>query len=267
MQEQFNIKRDSEISTSDCGLVLLVGSDYFSYAIHDEENNLRELKRFSFPKTSIEKLDEVLAANPVLNEVFETIITAFDFNTNTLLPVDLNTGDNTPLLYLNESGQQDHIIHEVVKEWDVSNVYSIPYDLLNWVLTHFPSSKFWHAQSLQIKNAPKGFNDGNINLELLDKRFNVTVSKGEQLLLAKDYTYSSPADVLFYLLKICETYGLSQEAVQLNVSGLIDKNSKLFQTLYDYFLNIELKAASWKQSDEYPAHYFTILNQLALCES
>ncbi len=267
MQEQFIIKGESEIESSSCILALIVGSDYFSYAIRDENDTVCELKRFYFQRTTVEKLEEVLKFNPVLNNAFPIIVTAFDFNTNTLLPVDFNTGDNTPLLYLNESGQQDHIIHEVVQEWDLANVYSIPYDLLNWVLTHFPSSKFWHVQSVQIKNATKGIDGGNINLEVLDKKFNVTVAKNDQLLLAHQYFYVSPADVLFYLLKICETFGLSQEAVQLHISGLIDKNSKLFNTLYDYFLNVDLNRASWKQSDEYPAHYFTILNQLALCES
>lgn len=267
LHEQFVIKKERDIESAACTLVLLVGSNYLSYAIHDNANNVCELKRFYFQQTTTNKLDTILAANPVLNNAFSGIVTAFDFNANSLLPVDFDNGDNTSLLYLNESGQQDHIIHEMVKEWELVNVYSIPYDLLNWVLTHFPSSKFWHAQSVQMKNTPKGKEGGCINLELADKSFSLTVSKAEQLLLAQRYVFATPDDVLFYLLKICEMFGLSQEEVQLNISGLINKNSILFRTLYDYFLNIELKAASWAQGNEYPAHYFTFLNQLALCES
>ena len=267
MQEQFVIKSDNTVSISSCTLALLAGNDYFSYAIYSDDNNLHELKRFYLQQTTAGKLSEIINANPVLNEGFGDIVTAFDFDTNTLLPVDLNTGDNTPLLYLNEAGQQDHIIHEVVKEWGLANVYSIPYDLLNSVLTHFPSSKFWHAQSVQMKHAGKNIQEGCINLELRDKRFNVTVSKEDQLLLAKTYSYNAPADVLFYLLKICEIFGLDQETVQLGISGLIDRNSALFKTLYDYFIHISFKEASWQQTGEYPAHYFTLLNRLALCES
>lgn len=267
LTEQFVIRGEHKIDSSACSLALLVGSDYFSYVIQDDENDVCELKRFYLQQTTVDKLNAVLKSNPVLSNSFSSIVTAFDFNTNTLLPVDLNTGDSMPLLYLNESGQQDHIIHEVVKDCELANVYSIPYDLLNWVLTNFPSSKFWHVQSVQIKNAEKGVHEGNIDLEVLDRKFNVTLAKADRLLLSQQYAYASPADVLFYLLKICSTFGLSQEKVQLKISGLIDKNSALFKTLYDYFLNIELKPASWHQNSEYPAHYFTLLNQLALCES
>ena len=267
MTEQFGIKRDREVAAAFRSLAMIVGQDYFSFAICDDAGDLLELRRFSTAQTNTKKLDDLLEGHSALNEAFSGITTAFDFDTNTLLPVDLNTGDNTPLLYLNQSGQQDHIIHEVVKEWALANVYSVPYDLLNWVLTHFPSSKFWHIQSVQIKNVAQGIEAGNIDLEVLDKRFHVTVAKDDRLLLAQQYPYASPADILFYLLKICETYALKQEEVRLNISGLIDQNSALYKTLYDYFLNVHLKTALWRSEGGYPAHYFTILNQVALCES
>lgn len=266
MQEQFVIKSNSSANCQPDALVLLVGNDYFSYAILDDDH-LCELKRFYLQHTGVEQLNTILQANDVLNAPFAKIITAFDYSTSTLLPVDFNTGDNTPLLYLNNAGQQDHFIHEVVTEWELANIYAVPYELLNWVLTHFPSSKFWHAQSIQLKNAAKGMADGCMDLNVRDKNFSVTVTKQDQLLLAQTYHYNAPADVLFYLLKICETFQLQQETVRLNISGLIDKRSVLYRTLYDYFLNIVFKEALWQQAGEHPAHYFTLLNQVALCES
>lgn len=266
MQEQFVIKSESSIDCQPDELALLVGNDYFSYAIFVNDH-LCELKRYYLKHTSVDQLNGILQANDALNAPFSKITTAFDYTANTLLPVDFNTGDNTPLLYLNNAGQQDHLIHEVVSDWELANIYAVPYELLNWVLTHFPSSKFWHAQSIQLKNAAKGMANGCIDLNVRDKNFSVTVTRHDQLLLAQTYCYSAPADVLFYLFKICEVFLLHQETVQLNISGLIDKQSVLYKTLYDYFLNITFKEALWQQAGEYPAHYFTLLNQVALCES
>ncbi|HMR83527.1 MAG TPA: DUF3822 family protein, partial [Niabella sp.] len=79
--------------------------------------------------------------------------------------------------------------------------------------------------------------------------------------------YASPADVSFYLLKICEVFAFSQEQVTLQVSGLIDTNSRLYRELFDYFLHISLKPAGWiDDASGMPPHYFTSLNELTICE-
>jgi hypothetical protein len=52
------------------------------------------------------------------------------------------------------------------------------------------------------------------------------------------------------------------------LSGLIDKQSALYKELYQYFINIEFSEAGWNMAGtEYPAHFFTSLNDLAQCVS
>jgi hypothetical protein len=49
---------------------------------------------------------------------------------------------------------------------------------------------------------------------------------------------------------------------------MIDQQSALYKELYQYFLHIEFRNASWTiPADEYPAHFFTSLNELAQCVS
>lgn len=265
MQEQFKIKTGQEFESDEYTLALIVGNDYFSYSI-STATEIVELKRYYLKKTEISHLNTILSSNPVLSQRFEQIVTAFDFNTNILIPVDMNNGDTTSLMYLNQSDPQDHVINEVVTKWQLTNIYSIPYALLNWVLTFFPSTQLWHVQSVCMNNTTEATEKGMIDVDIRDKNFNVVVTQQDELLLAQNYSYTAPADVLFYLLKICETFSITQEEVQLNIAGLVDENSGLFKTLYDYFLNINLKTASWQMS-EYPTHYFTLLNQVALCGS
>ena len=109
--------------------------------------------------------------------------------------------------------------------------------------------------------------EGLLRVDILKNSFTVTAFKENNLLLAKTYHYASPADVVFYLLKICEVFNLSQEQTALQVSGLVDADSKMFRELYDYFLNTTLKPATWIDTiSGYPAHYFTSLNELTICE-
>jgi Protein of unknown function (DUF3822) len=85
-------------------------------------------------------------------------------------------------------------------------------------------------------------------------------------LLAQTYSYTAPEDIVYYLLRIVQQFALSAEEVTVILSGLIDKESALYKELYQYFLQIELRSVSWNTGD-YPAHFFSSLNDLARCES
>ena len=89
-----------------------------------------------------------------------------------------------------------------------------------------------------------------------------------KLLISQHYNYTGHEDVLYYLLRTCQQYGLSQEMITLKVSGLIDKQSALYKELYQYFIHLELRDPGWQlPSNDIPAHYFTSLKDLFLCVS
>ena len=98
--------------------------------------------------------------------------------------------------------------------------------------------------------------------------YNVYAARQDILLLSQYYPYSTPGDVVYYLLKICHQFSLPQQEVQLQLSGLIEKQSALYKELYQYFIKIDFRDASWNIPDsEYPNHFFTSLNDLAQCVS
>lgn len=268
MKEQFSISINNSVDPQDSYLSLQVGNDYFSFCIYDpEEKKLLQLKRYSFKTISTGILDQIIENNAVLQGSFEKIITELDFGFNTLLPADRTPADAMPLMYLEGADQQDHVITELMEEKGIANIYTVPPDILTWMVHHFPSSGYLHAYSVKIKAVTEFPGDGLLRVDFLESRFTVIAFKGESLLLAKSYRYTSPADVSFYLLKMCEVFAFSQEQVLLQVSGLIDSNSRLYRELYDYFLHISLKPAGWiDDASGMPPHYFTSLNELTICE-
>jgi hypothetical protein len=76
-------------------------------------------------------------------------------------------------------------------------------------------------------------------------------------------------DVVYYLLKICYELNLDQSETYVVVSGLIDKDSALYNELHNYFLNLHFaQAPSYSlPQNEHPHYYFTSLYNLAACVS
>lgn len=250
-------------------LAMQVGRYFFSFCICDaEKRRLLQLKRYRFSALSLRHLDSIFNENAVLNGHFQSITTALDFGFSSLLPASLHVSETAPLMYLENADQQDHVITEPVPGHDASNRYTVPPDILTWIVHHFPSSSYYHTHTIQIAAAATAGENGLIRVDFSDNVFTVAVFKNENLLLAKTFRYSTSTDAVFYLLKICEVFGLKQESVSVEISGLVDASSKLYREVYDYFLNTSFKAADWlDDNSEVPSHYFTALNELVLCES
>lgn len=267
MKEQFHFSIEENINPQDNSLAIQAGNHHFSYCIYNVDNrNLLQLKRYTFKNLTSDLLENILELNPVLDEHFDKIIIELDFGFSALLPSEMSNSEATPLMYLENADQQDHVITEYLEEKGIANIYTVPPNILTWMVHHFPSANYLHAHSVMINAVTDMPENGLINVDFSDSRFTVAVFKSSGLLLAKTYPYSSSTDVVFYLLKICEAFQLSQHQVAVEASGLIDIDSKLYSGLYDYFLHISLKPANWTDDiSGLPAHYFTSLNELVVC--
>nr|WP_262920241.1 DUF3822 family protein [Niabella hibiscisoli] len=249
-------------------LAMELSTTHFSFCIYNpDDQRLLELKRYVFNELDEKELQEIMEINPQLQNSFYKIITGLDFGFSSLLPADKDNGDAAPLMYLENADQQDHVITEIIEERQLANMYTVAPGILTWLVHHFPSSVYLHAHTVQIKSVEGSFEQGLLRVNIGEKIFTVQAYKNENLLLSKTYSYRATADMAFYLLKICEVFGFAQEQVLLQLSGLIDAQSKLYRELYDYFLHISFKAANWSDTlSDLPSHYFTSLNELIQCE-
>ena len=80
------------------------------------------------------------------------------------------------------------------------------------------------------------------------------------------------ADVLYYLLKICSGFSISQKEVKLVLSGFLEKQSLLYRELYNYFVRVSFQQIPdfiklSRSFNEYPAWFFSSLFNLATCVS
>lgn len=160
--------------------------------------------------------------------------------------------------------KSDHL-----QRWKLYSVTRIPqylHDLLNH---KFGGGKSWHNYSVQLKNIPEKEGD-TLLVDFRTDEISVIVLKSNILQLAQTFTYSVPADVLYYLLKICSQFSLSQHEVKVELSGLIDKDSAIYRELYKYYLHLNLALIPGEIKldnafSEFPAHYFSSICKLATC--
>ena len=267
LQEHFNFSINKPVNASENTLVIQLSSSCFRYGIYrNADNSLLELKQFPFAQANAKDLDEIIAGNPVLEEGFNNILCGFDFGFNTLLPAEMSDADSEPFLFLENADQQDHVIREPISGMEITNLYTVPPDILTWMVQNFPSAVYFHQHTSAILAAGELPEAGLLRVDVQSNYFTVLVFKGRQLQLSRNYGYAQPADMAFYLLKICEQFQLSQEQVIVRLSGFVDTGSKLYRGIYDYFLNVVFKSVTWADNiTQLPAHYFTSLNELSLC--
>ncbi len=268
MKQLFTIENNETIAVQPV-LSLRLGNHHLGYSITNPGGEvLYRLAYYRTEQTDSAALEELMQLAPVLKEQFYSVQVSWDFTGSALL----SSADHQPeesgklLRALYGTNGQEAVITENIADWQLYNMYAVPAELLHKVQQQFPAAQSRHQFSLAIKQVIAATEQGNMYVDFRPDDFTIMLVRSSRLLLAQTYAYSTPEDVLYYLLKCCEQLGLSQQELQLQVSGLIDIDSALYKELYQYFLHIDFRQSGW-QANDYPAHFFTTLNDLARCAS
>jgi hypothetical protein len=251
-------------------LSLRLGGKHASFAITNKSGTeLYKLAYYSSEHWDENELLKLYDANPSFKNAFYEVLVSFDFPQSIFVPSSEYNLEDAELL-LQTSGTtngNENIVSELVPGWQLYNIYAVSKEIQEWVSIKFPMAKCRHQYSLHINNVNAGDPRGNLAVDFRKEMFTVVATSESNLLLAQTFEYTTLEDVLYYLLKICRQFSFSQQVVKLQLSGLIDKQSALYKELYQYFINLEFREAGWKATGEYPAHFFTSLNDLAKCVS
>jgi len=97
----------------------------------------------------------------------------------------------------------------------------------------------------------------------------VSVVKDGKHQLINSFNYRTEQEVTYILLNICNQFDI--ENIDVEISGLLEKSSALYKEIYKYFDTIGLTPLPEnknyiKEITEHPAHYFSHIFALDLCE-
>lgn len=272
MKPSFHIKPQAGYNPANSVLLMIAGKRHCSFAVMNYLS--KELVEFGYYTSNEEEEDykKFFEETEALNTRYYQAAIAYDADETVQIPSSVYKYEEGQLHLDTVYGKTVHttVVSENVVGWNLHNVYRLPSSLQSAASWKFLSGKFWSMYSVLLKNYTSS--GQSIAVDFKTDEFTVLIVSENKLLLAKTYSYSSPDDVLYHLLKACQQLGLSQQTVKLFLSGLIEKDSAIYRQLYKYFKNVEFESLSGgvKLSSEltdHPEHFYSSISKLAACVS
>ena len=249
-------------------ILLEVGPGYVSYAYLDNNSkSIDGLHYFLFDEEETEKNVAHIIAQ-IEGRAQQPAIVCSAFPQALLTPAKFFTDDYATLdaVY----GQHGRAyFNDAIPEWQLVNVYSFPEGLKRILSDSFSAVSFYHAYTPAIKIYSGYVADNQLLVHFTQQQFRVLLKKDSTIHLAQTYSYKTPLDVVYHLLKICQEFGLPQASVHFIVSGLIEQSSQLYTELQQYFSNLHFTHPPEISfpANNHPHHFFTSLYNLAACAS
>jgi hypothetical protein len=260
-------------------LLIEVGEKTFSYVIyHKEQRRFIGLRQYNLDytpgKTMLENMLEIITNDEVLQTQFRDAFIIYNYTDSNFLPekvfhIEL-TQPVTEVVYGN--ARKGLLLSEKVIGWKMYNIYRVPREIHALLQRKFSSGNYWHYYTLLLYDdqVQPSADEQVIKMVMRADQFLVAVYNGSTIQLIQSYSYQTPDDVSYYLLAICNRFHISQDKVTLIVSGLLDEQSRLYQELLKYFLQVQWdRLPETVKLDEsfntFPSHYFSPLLKMALC--
>jgi hypothetical protein len=275
MKSVFKIGNSDELNSSQASLLIEVGETHCCFAIVDYANQMMvQLGYYTIDEMDNgNALEKILEAHPELKQSFRKTAVSYYLPENILIPLKFYRHEETQIMLqaMYEKGQ-NIAVSESISEWQLYNVYQVPAAMHGFLSRWYSTGNFWHVYSVILRNGIMQSDGGNLLIDFKTDCFSVVAIKNNSLLLAQIFNYGASEDVLYWLLKICKQFALSQNEVEVVLSGLIDKQSAVFKDMYQYFRKIGFATIDNDiqlsgEFDEYPVHFFSSLYKLASCVS
>ena len=233
-------------------------SEGYVFYVFEENDN---------PKSAIE---EVFKSSNVTKSKFKSVKVCYNYKESILIPQKhYNSNLNKDMLSIVNGEDFSAIeISELVNTKSIQNIYRVPAHHKTSIENNFKNYSSVHSTSLQIKNEIEG---DLISCIVYQEMIKVLVYKKSQLQLVQQYKYTGPNDVAYHVLNICKQFELNPSSTPLRLSGMIVKESQLYQSLYNCFLDIDFTTPSnqiqiAEQLSHLPNHFFSHLTELVSCE-
>ena len=265
-------------------LSIQLSPDGFSFSIFNSLNSkflsIESVETdFSLSKSSfIDDFTNFVKNHEWLSLKFSEVQILYEGAKATLVPTALfNNADKDTLAMFNFEVEKNEVVQtDFLKTTDAHLIYTLPLNLHSQLKNLFPDCSLVSHSSVLIeilmilnKNHPSG---KGMFVNVRKNYIDILLTKGKQLLLFNSFKYTSKEDFIYYIIYVIEQLNLNPEEVDLKFSGIIDKESTLYDIAWKYVRNIHFQDLSRAYTYSYifndvPGHYFFTLLNSGLCES
>lgn len=272
MKPSLHIKVGEEIVPSQVIMLMIAGENQFNYALLNHlSKEIVEFGYFISEQFNDEEWSVFFGQHEIFAERYFQVAIAFNVMDSLLIPEGFYSSDDASLQLNTVYGNdiESNLVTELLAEQNLYNIYRLPVSLHSVISRQFSNAKFWNLNTVFLKSFYEKEQSGML-IDFRKNEFSLLVMEKSKLQLARVFEYSSPEDVMYYLLKVCHQLDLKQESIKIVLSGLIEKDSAIYRELYKYFIHLEFDslAAGIKTAGElcqYPDHYFSSVTKLAQC--
>lgn len=262
-----------------CRLFIEVSQQYFHYIVISKKE-LVVLKFYQFfSKTGVEMmqlLEKILQQDHILTESMEASVIVYNWPENCLVPEKYFHTDliGEWLSLIHGDLNRGRLFSERISGWEIYNIFRIPADMHDLFQRHIPSGTYRHHYSLWLQCQYKALDEtrNSVNVIFHPNEILVTVIAGKQLQLVQRLDYQTAEDVAYHLLNIYERFGLNPKDRAIQLSGMIDLKSAMYEELMKYFQVIETAQFGTgitvtADFNGFPEHFFSPILNMAECVS
>jgi hypothetical protein len=265
-----------DIDTTDSNLLIEVSNQGISFIIINAEKHCTALSMYHFVAgTAFDEvanyLDDIATTQPTLQAVFKKVSFVYAFSTSLLVPQQfmMNSTPSKNMLDMVYGDTTEVIVRsDFVPEYNLHNIYRVPKQV-DWVIANlFSHATHYHLYSL-LPQAIKP--EGNYLYCIFSTtQIAVQLVKEGRLQVVQNFEYRVPADAVYHLLNVCERFDADVNETLVQLNGMVDVSSNLFDQLYKYFPHLRFGSLTdaftyEEEIKQFPAHYFSHLFQLATC--
>jgi len=257
-------------TAADCDLLLKITSDSFSYAIIDK--SCRQLKAV-YDEQECEDIQTTLASK-LKNDVYLSLpfneVRAAVYTANSVyIP---NEFYDTALLehYAKFFPQFNNAYTRTFTHFGFTSIFSLEQFLTDTLEISLKNYRLYHQNDPVLALASQKEKIA-LFLDFTATSFNAVCTNGTRLIFQNNYCIDNAEEFNYYLILIISQLNVKTSVTEVCLSGIIHDNDDNYKQIEKYFDTISfnlppLQEIDHKILDDMPAHYYSSLLALDLCE-
>jgi len=254
-------------SSAEARLIIEIGNSEFTFVIL-QEKTFTALATYQI--ATVNELNDLLASENLLHHNFSKVDVVYNNKESVLVPTVLynSNATNSYIELIYGDTFKGQLKTDFIYKHAIQNIYKIEYTIQKAMFTKFPSATISHQYSLLPDST--GLSGTKLFIVFYQNKFSVLCCKQNQLQVIQQFEYANAHDVTYYLLAIAEQYTLDVNEVELQLCGMINENSALYNELHKYFKHLSFQPLPdvFDYVDDIqalPSHYFAHTFLFAAC--
>lgn len=256
----------------DCNLLLKITADSFSYAIIDKTSNqLKAVYDQQECRDIAHDVSTKLKNDSYLNLPFKDIKVAVYTENSISVPnalFDAQNLDQYAKFFTEE--QSDNLYIRPFSSYGFTSIFTLHRFIDEALADSLLSCKLFD-QLAPVLAMAKDQSQKSLILDFTAVSFNAVVTDGEKMIFRNYYEVENTEEFNYYLLFIINQLELNTKECHVQLSGIVHENDHYYQCIAKYFKNISFNTplsdqVDHKILDDMPAHYYSSLLALDICE-